>query len=152
MDKTYEGLDLMIQLWTKNEVNFDGKYYHAKGAILDPKPLQKPYPKLIFGSQGTRMLKLAGQYGDICFLPPWPGKDPDDMKQIVIESARLHNRTDKVAFMAGEMGPADIEEYLTKVEKAADSGAGYFLASFQRNDGTKTIIKTFAEEIIPSFR
>ena len=152
VNKTYEGLDLMIQLWTKSEVNFEGKYYQAKGAILDPKPLQKPYPKLIFGSQGTRMLKLAGQYGDICFLPPWPGKDPDDMKQIVIESARLHNRTDKVAFMAGEMGPSDIGEYLTKVEKAADSGSGYFLASFPRNDGTKTIIKTFAEEIIPSFR
>lgn len=40
VDKTYEGLDLMIQLWTKSEVNFEGKYYQAKGAILDPKPVE----------------------------------------------------------------------------------------------------------------
>ena len=152
VDKTYEGLDLMIQLWTKSEVTFEGKYYQAKGAILDPKPIQKPYPKLIFGSQGTRMLKLAGQYGDICFIPPWPGKDPEDMKQTVIDSAKLHNRTDKLVFMAGEMMPTDITGYPAKVEKAVDSGAGYFLASFQRSTKLTDTVKKFAEEIIPSFR
>ena len=152
VSKTYEGLDLMIQLWTKDKVDFEGKYYQSKGAILDPKPLQKPYPKLIFGSQGTRMLKLAGQYGDICFIPPWPGKNPEDMKQIVKESAQLHNRTNKIAFMAGEMGPSDIGEYLTKVEQAVGDGAGYFLASFQRTTNLTDTIKKFASEIIPSFR
>ena len=152
VDKTYEGLDLMIQLWTKSEVNFEGKYYRAKGAILDPKPLQKPYPKLIFGSRGTRMLKLAGQYADICFIPPWPGANPDEMKQIVVETARLHNRTEELEFMVGEMGPSDIGEYPTKVEQAVNSDAGYFLASFQRSLKMTDTIKKFAEEIIPSFR
>ena len=150
--QTYEGLDLMIQLWTKSMVDFEGKYYQAKGAILDPKPLQSPYPKLIFGSQGTRMLKLAGQYGNIIFIPPWPGKNPEDMKQTVIDSAKLYNRMDKLEFMAGEMMPTDIGEYLTKVEKAVDSGAGYFLASFQRTTKFSETVKKFAEEIIPSFR
>ncbi|MCK4285689.1 MAG: LLM class flavin-dependent oxidoreductase [Candidatus Lokiarchaeota archaeon] len=152
VDKTYEGLDLMIQLWTKNEVNFEGKYFRAKGAILDPKPLQKPYPKLIFGSRGTRMLKLAGQYADICFIPPWPGKNPDEMKQIVTESAQLNNRTEKLSFMVGNMGPSDIGEYPTKVEQAVNSGAGYFLASFQRTTKLTDTIKKFAQDIIPSFR
>ena len=110
--------------------------------------MQKPYPPLIFGSQGTRMLKLAGQYGDICFIPPWPGKDPGEMKQIVQESAKLHNRTDKLVFMVGEMAPSDIRDYPPKVQKATDSGAGYFLASFQRTD----TIKRFAKEVIPSFK
>ncbi len=152
VDKTYEGLELMIQLWTKEEVNFEGKYYQAKGAILDPKPVQKPYPKILFGSRGTRMLKLVGQYGNICFLPPWPGSDPEEMRKIVIESARFHNRVDEVSFMAGEMRPPDVEEYRTKVEQAVDSGAGYFLASFQRGTKMTDTIKQFAEEIIPSFR
>ncbi|MFW9942581.1 MAG: LLM class flavin-dependent oxidoreductase [Candidatus Thorarchaeota archaeon] len=151
VNKVYEGLDLMIQLWTKKEVNFKGKYYQANGAILDPKPLQKPYPKLIFGSQGTRMLKLAGQYGNICFIPPWPGKNPEDMKQIVKDVAKLHNRTDEIAFMAGEIRPIAIEEYLTKVEKAVDSDTGYFLASFPRTVKIAETVKKFAENIISSF-
>jgi len=152
VDKTYEGLDLMIQLWTKDKVDFEGKYYHAKGAILDPKPLQKPYPKILFGSRGTRMLKLAGQYADICFIPPWPGADPTEMKQIVTESARLHNRTDKLSFMEGNMGPSDIKEYPSKIEQAVNSGAGYYLVSFQRTPNITETIKKFAEEILPSFR
>ena len=98
------------------------------------------------------MLKLAGQYGNIIFIPPWPGKNPEDMKQTVIDSAKLYNRMDKLEFMAGEMMPTDIGEYLTKVEKAVDSGAGYFLASFQRTTKFSETVKKFAEEIIPSFR
>ena len=98
------------------------------------------------------MLKLAGQYADICFIPPWPGKNPDEMKQIVTESAQLHNRTEKLSFMAGNMGPSDLGEYPTKVEQAVNSGAGYFLASFQRTPKITDTIKKFAEEIIPSFR
>lgn len=148
VDKVYEGLDLMIQLWMKDKVNFEGKYYQAQGAILDPKPIQKPYPTLIFGSRGTRMLKLTGQYGNICFIPPWPGNDPEKMKQIVKESAKLYNRTDKLAFMVGEMASSDMKDYPLKVQNAADSGAAYYLASLRRIED----IKKFAKEIIPSFK
>ena len=74
------------------------------------------------------------------------------MKQIVTESAQLHNRTDKISFMVGEMRPVDIGEYPAKVEQAVDSGAGYFLTSFQRTGKLTDTIKKFAEDIIPSFR
>lgn len=152
VDKTYEGLDLMIQLWTKDKVNFEGKYYNARGAVLDPKPLQKPYPKLIFGSRGKRMLKLAGQYADICFIPPWPGSDPNEIKQIVTDEARLYKRTDKMKFMGGSMEPTEVENYPPKIEQAINSGVDYFLISFQRTPEVTDTLKKFAEEIIPSFR
>jgi alkanesulfonate monooxygenase SsuD/methylene tetrahydromethanopterin reductase-like flavin-dependent oxidoreductase (luciferase family) len=69
VDKTKEGLELMIQLWTQKKVTFEGKHYRAKGAMLDPKPIQKPYPQLLFGGHGDRMLRLAGCYADICYIP-----------------------------------------------------------------------------------
>ncbi|MFX1488674.1 MAG: LLM class flavin-dependent oxidoreductase [Promethearchaeota archaeon] len=152
VDKAYEGLELMVKLWTENVVKFKGTYYQAKDAVLDPKPIQKPYPKLLFGSRGARMLKLAGQYGDICFFPPWPGSNHEEMKQIVTESAKLHNRIDKVSFMIGEMRPTMIGEYFKKVEQAVDFGASYYLASFQRSEDLSVTIRKFATDIIPSFR
>jgi len=39
VDKTQEGVELILQLWEKPQVDFKGKYYHAMGAILDPKPV-----------------------------------------------------------------------------------------------------------------
>src|SRR2546430_5068773 len=32
VDKTREGLDLILKLWTQEKVDFKGKFYHAKGA------------------------------------------------------------------------------------------------------------------------
>jgi len=107
VDKTIEGLKLIIDLWTKDKVDFKGRFYEAKGAVLDPKPVQKPYPKLLFGSIEDRMLNLTGRYGDICFIPPWSGEPYGDTKTKVLEAAKKAGRADKIEFMAGTMGGID---------------------------------------------
>ena len=61
--KTKEALELITKLWTERRVDFEGKYYHAKGAVLEPKPIQRPYPPLWFGTVGRVMLELAIKYG-----------------------------------------------------------------------------------------
>lgn len=54
VDKTREGIKLMIRLWTEEgPVTFQGKYYSVKNAVLQPKPIQKPHPLLIFGGPET---------------------------------------------------------------------------------------------------
>src|SRR5215831_19242301 len=84
VDKTREGLRLMLRLWNEPKVDFNGKHYVSKGAILEPKPVQKPHPPLLFGGAGTRMLKLAGRYADICYIPPWNKIKHEDAKRIVL--------------------------------------------------------------------
>ena len=44
-----EGLALMKELWTSPSVTFDGKFYRLSDARMEPKPFQKPYPRLWFG-------------------------------------------------------------------------------------------------------
>ena len=46
VDKTKEGLDLILKLWTEEKVQFNGKFYKSVDAVIDPKPVQKPYPSL----------------------------------------------------------------------------------------------------------
>src|SRR5207245_8090746 len=80
VEKTEEGLQLILKLWHEPKVDFNGKYYHAKGAVLEPKPVQKPHPPLLFGGTGTRMLRMAGKYGDICMISPFGERDPEEAK------------------------------------------------------------------------
>ena len=61
--KTKEALELITKLWTERRVDFRGRYYQAKGAVLEPKPVQRPYPPLWFGTVGKAMLRLAIKYG-----------------------------------------------------------------------------------------
>ncbi|MHA1590899.1 MAG: LLM class flavin-dependent oxidoreductase [Candidatus Heimdallarchaeaceae archaeon] len=156
VDKTKEGLELMIKLWTEDEVTFNGTYYKAEKAVLDPKPIQKPYPKLLFGGSGKRMLSLAGKYGDIIFVPPFSGPEAVlEGRKLVLKSAKNANREDKIAFMSGTMmGPpvTGIDEYNKMVESTVKSGDKYFLSSFGRGENSMDLMTKFAKEIIPSYK
>ena len=61
-EKTVEGIEIMKKLWTEDQVSFSGKYYKIEEAVLEPKPIQKPYPELWFGTTGDKMLKLMAKY------------------------------------------------------------------------------------------
>ncbi len=156
VDKTKEGLELMIKLWTEDEVSFEGKYYRARAAVLEPKPVQKPYPQLLFGGRGDRMLKLAGKYADICYIPQFRnGESYEEGKEKVLGTADRENRADKIAFMADSLGsgaPYTSKEYSGKVEAAREKGASYFLTSFPRNEEIIASMGRFAKEVIPSFK
>ncbi|MHA2141938.1 MAG: LLM class flavin-dependent oxidoreductase [Candidatus Thorarchaeota archaeon] len=155
VNKTHEGLELILELWTKDKVDFDGKFYTAKGAVLEPKPVQKPYPKLLFGSTGARMLALAGTYGNIIFLPPFGDYDPVKAREIVVQAAEKANRSDKIGFMAGSMMGqriTDPDELLKAVESAKDVGDKYYLVSLPRDETGLDAIRKFAKDVLPSFK
>lgn len=154
VDKTIEALNLVKRLWTEDEVTFKGRFYDVKGAVLDPKPVQKPHPRLLFGSTGDRMLKLTGQHADICFIPPWTGPGYEAIKSKVLRAAEAEGRVGKIAFMAGEMGsqdPYDSEEYTKRIEAAIASGATYYNTAFPRGSLVESM-RLFVEEVMPSFK
>jgi len=156
VDKTIEGLELMMKLWTQDEVTHEGKYYKAKTAVLEPKPIQKPYPQLLFGGNGDRMLKLAGKYADICYLlSNIPPQVYDERIRKILKAAAKFNRAGKLAFMGGDLStrvPYHFKLYAKKVELAIEKGASYFLTSFPRDEEFINSIRRFATELIPSFK
>ena len=156
VDKTKEGLELMMQLWTQEKVTFEGEYYKANGAVLEPKPIQQPYPQLLFGGRGERMLKLAGRYADICYIPQFQGIEGyGEKKETVLRAAKKMHRADKITFMAGAMGskgPYDSKEYSEKIEAAKGTGAHIFLTSFPRSKNFTDVVRRFAKEVMPSYK
>ncbi len=153
VDKTSEGVQLIIRLWQEKRVDHVGKYYHAKGAVLDPKPLQKPHPPLLFGGVGDRMLRMAGRYGDICFIAPWTQIPFGKAKEIVLQEARKRGRQSSVAFAMGTpRGPErfDLKQSEESVSAAAKEGCLYYVVPFSRDNYVQNM-KDFAKQVIPSF-
>ena len=131
-DKTEEGVQLILRLWTEDEVDHEGRYYTAKGAVLEPKPVQKPHPPLLFAGPGS----------------------PEEAKARVMRAAERAGRADRVSFIAGDMGgrgPYDSAEHLKKVEAAMESGAAVYMTGFPR-DGFFEAMRKFAEEVMPSYK
>ena len=146
---------MILKLWTEDKVDFEGKFYKANGAVLEPKPIQKPYPKLLFGSRGKRMLELSGTFGNIIYLPPFGGYDPEEARQTVIQAAEKANRMDKIGFMTGGMGHGrvtDPDEIMNAIQSAKKQGDKYYLVSLPRDESGIDSIRKFAKEIMPSFK
>ncbi len=62
-----ESLQVIKAMWTQDEATFDGRFYRIRGAVNEPKPVQKPHPPIWIGGGGEKVtLKLVAQYGDAC--------------------------------------------------------------------------------------
>ncbi|GHO99771.1 LLM class F420-dependent oxidoreductase [Reticulibacter mediterranei] len=62
-----EAIQVILAMWTQEEATFEGKYYQVRGAINQPKGVQKPHIPLLIGGSGEKVtLRLVAQYGDAC--------------------------------------------------------------------------------------
>ena len=73
-----EAVQILLAMWTQQETRFEGTYYQVRGAINQPKGVQKPHIPLLIGGDGEKVtLKLVAQYADACNV----GDDPATVKQ-----------------------------------------------------------------------
>lgn len=155
VSKTEEGVKLILKLWTENVVNFDGEYYRAKGAVLEPKPIQKPHPPLLFGGgnrQGKRMLQLAGTYGDICYLTSLQHGGVEEAKRRINATAQGIGRAEKLEFAVGELATPPAKVQVGDLEEAASKGATYYVVSLLKSDRKLEDMRAFAKDLMPSFQ
>jgi len=64
VSRSIEAIALMKKLWTEDITNFSGKFFNVKEAVVEPKPLQKPYPPVWFGAMHKRMFSVTAELGD----------------------------------------------------------------------------------------
>jgi len=67
LERLREAVQIILAMWTQEEANFEGTYYSVRGAINQPKGVQKPHIPLLIGGGGEKVtLRLVAQYADAC--------------------------------------------------------------------------------------
>jgi F420-dependent oxidoreductase-like protein len=51
-----ETVEIVTAMWSRPDVDYDGRHYQLKGAQCDPKPVQKPRPQVLIGGGGEQLL------------------------------------------------------------------------------------------------
>jgi F420-dependent oxidoreductase-like protein len=74
-----ESLRIMKSLFTEERTTFEGRYYHLKDAIANPKPIQKPHPPFWIGASGPSTLRLVARHADVWNIA---GGDPERVKEL----------------------------------------------------------------------
>jgi probable F420-dependent oxidoreductase len=62
---TDEYIDAFRVLWTEASPSFAGRYTRFDGIVLEPKPVQQPYPPIWVGGESGPAVRRAARVGDL---------------------------------------------------------------------------------------
>jgi alkanesulfonate monooxygenase SsuD/methylene tetrahydromethanopterin reductase-like flavin-dependent oxidoreductase (luciferase family) len=79
-----QSCDVIRRMWTEDEpFDFDGPSIRLRGAVCEPKPVQKPYPPVLIGGLGDRMLRVVAEHADIWNYPGVPSPQFRERNQVL---------------------------------------------------------------------
>lgn len=58
-----EGVEVLLQAWTRERVNFQGAHWNIHNVPVYPKPLQKPHPPLAFAVTSPETIAWTAKHG-----------------------------------------------------------------------------------------
>ncbi len=133
-----EAIELMKKLWTSSgKVSFKGKYFTIENASFQPKPVQKPYPPIIIGTGGEKvMLKIVA-------------KEADGWNYGALSPEEVKHKLDILRKFCSEVGRnfEDIEKtfelyvFIGKDRSEANSRLEKYLETIPRGDKLQHIIQ-----------
>jgi alkanesulfonate monooxygenase SsuD/methylene tetrahydromethanopterin reductase-like flavin-dependent oxidoreductase (luciferase family) len=65
VQRLVETVKIVKGMWTEHTFSYTGRFYEVKDAVCNPKPLQKPHPRIMLAGRGEKLiLKVVAKYAD----------------------------------------------------------------------------------------
>lgn len=177
IDQLDEALVVMKKMWTEERPVFKGKYYSINDPRALPKPIQKPYPPIILGGSGPKIVRLAGKHADIMNFeigdPAIIRSKLEILEKASTEAGRNYRKIGKswgsyLFIRRTEKELKEKDEALSQVprnsilvgtpdkvidaiQRYVDVGITYFTFRFEDLPDMKGL-QVFAEDVIPAFK
>ena len=107
-----ERVEAMQQIWTQEEASYHGEFVNFERIWSWPKPVQKPYPPVILGSDGGQAMKRVVRYCD-GWIPFARGNEnlPDKIAQLNEMAAAAGRGPIAVTLFNTPSDPARLEPF-----------------------------------------
>ena len=77
---------IVRRMWTEAvPFDFDGPSIRLRGAVCEPKPVQRPHPPIMIGGHGDRLLRVVAEHADIWNYPGPPSAEFRQRDQVLSE-------------------------------------------------------------------
>jgi len=170
-----EAVRLILAMWSEKRTTFQGKYFQAQDAILEPKPIQKPHPPVMIGGGGEQLtLRAVARLADACNVGGTPdmvrhkydvlrrhcdavGRNYDDIERTNIisfvvarDEAQLAAKRKRLTVPDNYYGVAGTVSQITDlVGKYQDAGVQLLISSAFKNDSET--LELLAADVMPRF-
>jgi hypothetical protein len=133
-----EGLDVLVQLWSGERVNYTGRHYQLHDALFLPTPLQQPrIPIWIAGVWPFKKpFQRAARWDGVCPLKQaYQLMQPEDIREMLsyIRQFRMIDEPFDV-LASGNTSGTERQEDLDLIRPYAEAGATWWQESFAGSD------------------
>jgi F420-dependent oxidoreductase-like protein len=144
-----EAIQVVTLLWTEDDADFDGRYYHLRGGYLNPKPVQRPRPPVWVGAGGERLtLPIVGRRADVWH---WFGATPELVRkwEIVRRAAEEAGRDPGLILRSTNLSLSEPwDQVRRRVDELASAGVSHVIASWPAEGRAR--IEEFAADVLPA--
>jgi alkanesulfonate monooxygenase SsuD/methylene tetrahydromethanopterin reductase-like flavin-dependent oxidoreductase (luciferase family) len=144
-----ESLYVLKSMFTEDAPTYDGDHFQIDDAYNEPKPVQDPYPPIVIGGAGPKLLRVAARHADEWNVeisgrargPPIDfkvekfdeyveeaGRDPDDIERSWLAHILVREDEAELQRLCDEVFPLpwgeedDIDEQLSNAQEAREKG------------------------------
>jgi alkanesulfonate monooxygenase SsuD/methylene tetrahydromethanopterin reductase-like flavin-dependent oxidoreductase (luciferase family) len=147
IERLDEACQVLKLLWTQETVTFAGRFYQLNQAVSDPKPVQRPHPRIWIGSSGQQYgLRVVAKHADV-----WMNASlhPDDLDELTRLSRILDrhcadvDRDPATVRRAVQFPlPADPDDTMRAAERYVRAGFSdiLFMAGLPRVEAAATLL------------
>jgi len=122
-----EACRIIKGMFTQEKTTLHGRHYKVTDAVCNPKPLQKPYPPILIGGQGEKvLLKIVARHADMWNSPNLTAKRTGELIDII------RRRGDGALLSRAERARVDDDD-----DRERD-GADHARKSARANDGRRS--------------
>jgi len=148
-ERTREYLKAMKLLWTEEEPEFKGEFLSFPKVSMYPKPVQKPYPPIIFGGESTPALKRVAEVGNGWFGVNVTVEDAQSKIARIKQYAQTAGRGN-VKFSFAVSPGLGLPVEMDQVKQYRDAGADQIIVGALSQDpkSIKTEIERLAEKLV----
>ncbi len=122
--QTREAIEVMKELWARDEAEYHGTYYDFPPVKSFPKPVQKPHPPIFLGAAAQGVFKRTVEWGDgwmpVRFSPEQVKRGRETLDELAVAAGRDPGSIEIIAFGV----PVD-REALKAYEDAGAVEAGF---------------------------
>ncbi len=120
-----EWLTVVKRLWTGEPVDFDGEYFKLTGYASNPRPIQQPWPPIVYATSSEGGFRFVAEQCDEAFI--LCGSDERNanskvLKQMAADRGRSIKTQGDVALILGETD-ADAQRIAEHIREGADTEA-----------------------------
>jgi probable F420-dependent oxidoreductase len=141
-----EAIGVCQRLWSEEVVEHHGEFFDFAPVMFEPKPVQRPWPRLHIGGDGPAALRRAALMGD-GWIPMNHTADqipPEAARMAQLRSDAGRPGTVEITLMAGDASADDLR-------RLADLGVGRALVvPWRSSKDALDGLARFADEVLPS--